>query len=133
MNPMHRRARLILAVVVIWFALLTGMAWAAGSWNRPHQARFDVPVGPGRALHMHVVGAPVRLYIEPGPSPITRPGSSLQVSVWYRPLHVHPGTYVGTFPLPAWPLAVLTGGLSIALFGVSKWVRRRPAATLHLE
>ena len=117
MEHVVKRARFVLVVFAVWLALANSVAWAGwqrGLWGYVH---FDVPIAPGRSLHIHVgeLFVQSRLGIEPffaSSRPTFKP---LRIAVRYRTGPGWQGRQLFITYLPTWPVIVVTPAVVVAL------------------
>jgi hypothetical protein len=124
MDEIVRRARLALAAMVVWLIMSNLLMLTSQFWFRQRGTHFDIPIAPGRSLHIHVgdrtfqpVYGSERIYYHNSTRPrIFKP---LRVSVRYRLTPGWAGRHLAVAYLPTWPLAPLMFGAACALGIVS--------------
>ena len=108
--------RIALLVLAVWLALTNGLVWAGAHWGTWRGTHFDVPIAPGRAIHMHIGDRFLWRYTDMGAVPaeereVFRP---IRIAVRYRTGPGWSGRQLFTLYLPVWPLLPLTLGVGAA-------------------
>ncbi len=125
-----RRLQLALAAGVLWLALANTAVLASSQWTTWTRTHFDLPLAPGRALHVHI-GNPwayrsiTSSYYDVEPQ---RPFQPLRISVRYRVMSGWQGRQLMVAHLPTWPpLLMLPSALaSLALvMAAPRWLAAR--------
>lgn len=117
MGQIVNRVRCMLVVFAVWLTLANSVAWTGwqrGPWGYVH---FDVPIAPGRSLHIHIgeLFVQSRLGLErfsAGSWPMFKP---VRVAVRYRTGPGWQGRQLFTTYLPTWPVMVVTPAVIAAL------------------
>ena len=121
----HMNVRLVrwtLAGVTLLFGLLTAPALASLRSHHATTMRFDVPLIPYHAVHVHVGNISVLQgngYILHPVGP-TRT-DTWRVEAWYRSGGARPGIEVVSLPLPLWPLMLALAGAPVACLILVRW------------
>ena len=109
------RTRLVLVIAVLWLALTNAIVWAGSSWGSWSRTHFDLPIAPGRSVHIHIGdpfgGSGYSNYAYGRPQPLAyRP---LRLSVRYRIMPGWAGRQVLLTYIPTWlPLALMPGAVT---------------------
>ena len=140
MEQLLVRARVFLIALAVWMALTNALVWAgsrSGSYARTH---FDIPVGPQRAIHVHIGDRLQRdFYGYPtgeayAVQPIFKP---LRVALRYRIQPGWQGRQLLVAYLPTWPLAPLALGLAamalLTLWPANRLIRPSHAPTARFQ
>ena len=110
--------RVAFTTTALLLAILWGASLFAHERRGPFRTSFEIPLAPGRSLHVHVGNRQTwrsfeASWLEPAPVGLREP----RVEMWYRRQRVWPGSYLGSYSVPGWPLPALAGGLSLVLAG----------------
>ncbi len=130
-----RRTRLVLTYALIWLALLNALVWTGPQWVTWHTTHFDLPIAPGRAVHVHV-GDPFssgtsRAY--PYTASSAQAYAPMRISIRYRVGPGWQGRQLFSAFVPTWPLLAMLPGTTLALLLVTLLPRYvTPEATLEL-
>lgn len=112
-----RQAQLALAGALVWLGMTNTIMSAGARWNVWQTTHVDLPIAPGRAIHIHVGdpygGASARLYPSFSSRPL--PFAPLRVALRYRGGAGWRGREIFVARVPTWPLAAVMPGLGLAL------------------
>src|SRR5215210_3062449 len=115
------RARL--ALLAVWLILTNVVVWVGGQQGNWRATHFDVPLAPGRSLHVHVAHrfwqGSSGMYRAGYEQPRRQPFGPLRIWVRYRTGPGWFGPVLGIYEVPTWPLLPLTGG--VVLFVPLLW------------
>lgn len=111
--------------MVLLLGLVCLGIWVSGQWNYRRGSAFAIPVAPGHAIHLEIW--PVAVLAERW-SPYdwyysfsNTQANARWIGLWYEDTGAGRRKQLLTFTLPTWPLVLETGGLIIALIGLSIW------------